>query len=500
MIGLTLAIALVGAVIAFISGPVGALLTYFAVLFYYPQAMAAPLTDEVALSTGRIVILGVLANALFRGGNLRRYRFDLLDLMVWVQVILQGVAFMTNVDTQKVIIGRGGVIFDLIMPYFAMRLLINDKQRAIKLFKWATIGLIPLALMGIIEARTGHNLYSPMAPYFGFGAAGPTLDPDYKRHGLFRASSSFGNYISFGMLFAVFVPLALALFQNRKVGKVLSLGVAGALMIGLISSMSSGPLFSIAVSLGMIALFKWRSRWPIFAVCVVAGLVFMEVFSNRHFYYVLTLFAFDPETAYYRIGLIEEAFGGGMTGHWLFGFGYVGLGPGTENLIYGFRWEHEDLTNIYIRFLAQAGLMALVPYLIINVLYYRRLYKASFHVSSKSDAWMLWCFAAALVGWNISMMTVSAMAQIETLLFMFIGLCANWPQFMRRDALARRAAMEAGLVDEEALAEAPAEGAQRALGAGGSRGRPQRLWQRRRMALMGRYAAWTKEMDVGGAS
>jgi O-antigen ligase len=124
-----------------------------------------------------------------------------------------------------------------------------------------------------------------------------------------------------------------------------------------------------------------------------------------------------------------------MTGHWLFGYGYVGVGPGNDNT--DFHWEHQDLTNIYIHILARAGLIALIPYLIVNFLYYRRLYQAARYATTQSDVWLIWCFAAALVGWNISMMTVSALAQIETLLFMFIALCANMPAIMKSGATER---------------------------------------------------------------
>lgn len=437
MEAVTIAIAAAGAVGAFLLKPVWAMITYLMVLFYYPQMLTLPL-GTVEFSAGRIVVLGLMANALLRG-NLRGFKFNIIDTWVLVQFIMMTIGFMMNVDAVEVLKGRGGQLFDTLMPYFAVRILISDRERLFSLIKWFTVGLVPLAILGIYEAKTGHNVYSPLAPYFSWGLAGPNADPTYMRHGLWRSSSVMGNYISFGMLFAGVAPLALGPMFEKNWGKGVSLVVLGGLLIGMISAMSSGPIFSIVVSFSMIALFRFRDKWPLFAMMVLAGLIFVEVFSNRHFYYVLTLFSFDPETAYYRIGLIEEAFGGGMSGHWFAGYGYVGVGPGNDNAAAGFNWEHQDLTNIYIHYMARAGLLALVPFLIVNYLYYRRLYEASKFAKTPSDAWMIWCLASMLVGWNISMQTVAALAQIETLLFMLIGLCANTPAIMRKTAEQREA-------------------------------------------------------------
>lgn len=429
MIGITAALSLAGALAAFLLSPVWSVFSYFLLIFYYPQALTLPM-GTIEFSSGRIMILGVVANALLRGGNLRRFRWNVIDLWLGIHFILMGIGFMVNVDPTRVLIGRGGAIFDTLLPYLAVRLLINDKQKLYSLLKLCTAGLVPLALAGIYEAKTGHNVYSPFAPYLSWGLGGPTMDPTYMRHGLFRASSSLGNYISFGMLFGLMAPLTLGLWMERNWSKAATLLVFGGLMIGAVSSMSSGPLSSLIVAIGMISMFKWRDKWPLFAMLFFAGLVFVEVFSNRHFYYVLTIFAFDQETAYYRIGLIEECFGGGMSGHWLFGYGYVGVGPGNDNA--NFNWEHQDLTNIYIHILARAGLIALIPFLVVNYFYYRRLFEASHIATELRDKWFIWCFAASLVGWNFAMQTVSALAQIETLLYMLIALCANMPAIMRQ--------------------------------------------------------------------
>ena len=51
-----------------------------------------------------------------------------------------------------------------------------------------------------------------------------------------------------------------------------------------------------------------------------------------------------------------------------------------------------------------------------------------------ADRWLIWCFAGGLIGWNMAMMTVSAMDQVEILLYMFIALTGNLPAVIGQGA------------------------------------------------------------------
>ena len=144
------------------------------------------------------------------------------------------------------------------------------------------------------------------------------------------------------------------------------------------------------------------------------------LFRSRHFYHVLTRLAFDSSTAFYRIGLVEEALGGGMDGHWLFGYGYVSFEPGAPNL--GFHWRHNDLANIYVGVLARSGLMGLLPLLMLNGFYYWSLYRAGRAARGLRDKWTVWCIASGLIGWNVAMMTIGALEQTNQIMYIVIAL------------------------------------------------------------------------------
>jgi hypothetical protein len=47
---------------------------------------------------------------------------------------------------------------------------------------------------------------------------------------------------------------------------------------------------------------------------------------------------------------------------------------------------------------------------------------------------MVWCLLAALIGWNVAMMTVGALDQILQLLYVLIAVASNMPSIVRLKA------------------------------------------------------------------
>jgi hypothetical protein len=148
------------------------------------------------------VILGVLAGACWHRRREVPFKLEVIDYWVLIQFLAMSLALLDNADFSEVLENRGGKFFDTMFPYIAMRLLIDDEKKMIRLIKYLTIGLVPLALTGFYESWTGHNPYNVFARYESWGLAMESGDPTFVRHGFYRASASFTNIISFGMLFA----------------------------------------------------------------------------------------------------------------------------------------------------------------------------------------------------------------------------------------------------------------------------------------------------------
>ena len=434
MVAVTFVLGLIASVLVLAVRPVYGFCIYLVALFGYSQSLTIPL-GTIDFTLGRIVILAVLAKAIFSPGLLRSFKWNWMDTGILVCFLGPVLALTQNAPARIFLEREAGTFFNTVMVYFAARLIIrtrNDWMTVIKGF--ACVG-IPVALMAMVQSKTGHNPVGFMQQHYAWGLApSPDARPEM-RMGFYRASVTLPGSIILGLFLAGIAPLALTLWPRSSWPRPAVLIVFGMLMLGACASMSSGPLFAIVVTLALLMAFPLRRFWPILLVALVANMLFVEVFSNRHFYHVLTGLALNPQTAYYRIGLVEEAFGGGMTGHWLAGYGYVGIGPGTDNT--NFHWMHKDFVNIYVGKLARYGLLGLVPYLFVNFLYYRRLLQAAKRTRAKADKWMIWCLMATLVGWNVAMMTVAALGQVSTLLYVFIAVANNMPGFVTRRVPAR---------------------------------------------------------------
>ena len=155
----------------------------------------------------------------------------------------------------------------------------------------------------------------------------------------------------------------------------------------------------------------------------------IEIISNRHFYDVLGRFTLDPSTAWYRSKLIDVAlFQGGMSGHWLTGYGEVD--PGWSAKIDSS--DQTDITNDYLLTLSRFGMVGLIPFIAVVVQAFNMIIK-SFQASMlDSDKWLIWCLAGALFGLLVSMFTVSLFGPPTTILYILLGICGTMPQIIRQ--------------------------------------------------------------------
>lgn len=424
---------------AFTMTPIRGLIVFCVALFMYPQRLVVEL-GPLNFTLGRIVILALLANAIFRAKLTRKLQLNALDfLFLLVFFCITGAAF-TTMPAGGVVVRQGGLFMDTMFPYFAVRMILKSKEDLIAFIKGVAIIGVPLSILGIYEAITGRNPVDALNPYYGMGFAADVESiadkmeggTNGKRFGLFRATGTFGIHICFGLFFAALAPMIAGLWKQPRANKVLIAAGVGFMLVGILSSASTAPLFSIVVSVAMIFCYPYRRFWPVLAISIFLSLLFVEVYSNRHFYHVITRLALNQETAYYRIGLFDQTFQGGMDGHWFTGYGYVGLGPGTDNS--NFPFFYKDLVNIYLYYLVRYGLMGVLPFIALNIVYYRKTYLGGVRASATGDKWLVWCFGAALVGWNVAMMTVGALSQNEILMAMMLGIASNLELIMAAES------------------------------------------------------------------
>lgn len=416
---ITLLIAGCGSLAVCLSKPIRGLIIYFAVLCLYPQYLTLKL-GELDFNTSRIVIIVLLARILLKTDLVRRFRWTWLDTFVVLTFVGQCLALSSTTAFITFAERQSGVLVNMVLPYFAVRLVVTSREELLTFVKGLVTLALPLVAVGTLQCVSGYNVYSFMRTYDAWESS---AQPFFMRRGFYRADGPFGNSIPFGLFFAGLVPICLISLSQRIWTPATTIGLCGLLMVGLLSSMSSGPVFSIAVSVAVLSFYPFRKFKPLLVGVLLATALFLELYSDRHFYEVPSRLTYSSANAYDRIRGYEEAFGGGMTGHWLTGYGYVGLGPRSDNT--DFHWESKALLSIYVSHLARFGLLGLVPFLIVNTLYYVRLYQAARAASTQAYLWVVWCFLATLAGWNVAMLAGPPLAQIIPLHFCFIAVACN---------------------------------------------------------------------------
>ena len=395
MQGVTLIVATITSFFVFLVPPVYTLIAYVAALAWYPQYLTVPV-GTVDFTVRRIVILAVFAKLFLQTDLPARFKFIWLDKLVIVYFAAQLLSGATTTTSLAVFLeNRAGAVFDMVLPYFAVRMILTTKEQYLTLLKGILCLAIPLACLGLYQSITGYNVLEPLQSYAAWGMETRVQNKEI-RYGFYRANVTFLSPIMFGLFFAMFGPVCASLLRGVKRHKVLSIAGLVFMAIGVFSSMSAGPWLSGFLTLLFIAFYRYRRHWKAAAVTIIILCSTVEIISNRHFYEVIDRFTFSASTAWYRSRLIQVAlFEGGMSGHWLFGYG-PGSDPGWGPSLIG--TDHTDMVNHYLRVLSSYGLVGLVPFLVVIIASIKRLIQAFRMSVSESDTWLAWCLFAALLG------------------------------------------------------------------------------------------------------
>lgn len=427
MQAVTLLFALIATVAIFCSKPIYSLIVYIAALAWYPSYLAVSL-GTIDFTLRRMVIIVILTHLFLRTSLLKHFKFVWLDKIVIIYFCCQVLAgAITTPSLMALLENRAGAVFDMVLPYFAVRIIIRNKQQFVTLLRGILMIAMPLAILGLYQSITGTN---PVGFLMKYHVWGTTEISKSIRFGFWRANATFPEEIMFGLFFAMLGPVCAGVIHNVKRHKILCWVGLGLMGVGVFSSMSSGPMLAALLSILFIGFFRWRKYWKPVTIIIIVLCGSVEIMSNRHFYDVLGAFTLSPATAWYRSRLIEVAlFEGGMSAHWLVGYGAFadpGWGPAIDGR------NHTDAVNHYILVLARYGLAGLVPFLAMCTIAIKKLVDAHRASVFDSDKWLIWCLSAALFGLGASFVSVSLFGSPTSLFYIMLGLCGAMPIIVSR--------------------------------------------------------------------
>ena len=423
MEGLTLTIAAAASTLLFFLSPIYALAVYVAVFSLYPRYLTVSV-GTIDLTASRMVIMALFAKLFLLTDLPRRFKFIWLDKLIIVYFAAQILAGATTTRSLTAFLeNRAGAVFDMVLPYFAVRMIVIDREKYLTLLKSILVCAAPLAIMGFYQCITGNNPVGFLMDYYAWES-----DRRYdamSRFGFVRANVIFTHPIMYGLFFAMFGPACAGILGHVKKYKMLCWIGIGLMCLGLFACVSSGPALAALMSIGFIAFYRFRRYWKAAAITITLMCGIIEITSNRHFYEVIDRFTLSSSTAYYRSRLIDIAlYEGGMSGHWITGYGHdvdPGWGPKID------RRGFTDMVNHYLLVLSRYGLVGLVPFFAVVIAAVRRLIDAFKMSILDADKWLIWCLAAVLLGLAGAFGTVSLHDKTGTIFYMILAFCGVMP-------------------------------------------------------------------------
>ncbi len=421
MQSITLIIGILGSILVLSLRPVYALTAYFSVLVWYPDFLRVSI-GTIDISVGRMLVTVLLLRCLFDDGIRKKFVWSRFDKLVGLSMVVYVGMYCATRPFLAAFENRGGFLTDTWFTYLSVRLILTDKQKLISFVKTIAVILAPLAILGVIEAVTGWQPYFPLRRFRPWNVPTGNITEMIRelRWGLFRAVGPFSHSIMFGGCFAMFLPLIWALRYQRDYWGKLVYPLCGILILGTLSSMSSGPWAMMIVVIFCLAMERYKRRtktvlvWFV-VLCILAGIV-----SNRPLYHVMYDYANVGGGDYWsRVRLIDAAMEN-VDQWWLAGYGGVDPGWGSREGGY-FYGEFTDVNNEFILAGIEYGILGIIALCAVLAMAFSGLIRANSQTQDTYLKSLYWSMGSALVGLVFMIQGVSLFGQNSALFYFLLG-------------------------------------------------------------------------------
>lgn len=398
-----------------------ALLAMMAGVFYLP-AVAGVAVMGVYFSPMRFLELAGFVRATLRKEFLPNGLNGIDKAFILAYVYTTAVFFLrsslgygTSAEVSQVgTMDRLGSMVDAGLCYVTFRALIGSMEDFVRFLKDFALILIPFVTLLFAERATGQN------PFAFVGGLPAFNDPERV-----RCVGSFSHPSLLGTLGASFLPLyiGLALTKQSRMLAFVGIGLCAAIVY---FSNSGGP-----VSFAMITLIAWLLwamrksmrfvRWAIVILLVLIGL-----FMKAPLWYLPAkmslVFGGD---GWHRSRLMEVAFED-IPNWWLSGMPLELTSHWFPHLI----GNAADITNIYLKFGLDAGVFAILLFILLLIRAFRLLGGALAVVRSTSggataEEFLLWGLGTMLVGHIVNWLAITYFDQTQVVWFMQIAAIAS---------------------------------------------------------------------------
>ncbi len=438
MQGVTLTFALVLSVLVLTLRPKYALVAYIIGLLWYPAYLAVSI-GTIDILVGRFVVAVLLMRCYFDDKIRCKFKWNRLDTLVTLSMVVYvGTYLITQVNPiAQTLEGRAGFVMDTWCAYLAARFIVTDRSKLISIVKCIAIAMVPLAILGVIEAFTGWQPFAPLWRFSPWFRGGRFVSEG--RWGLARAVGPFSHAILFGGVFAMFLPLIYYFRREKGNWGSLTYIISGIVMLGALSSMSSGPWVMVIVVIFCLVMEKHKQLIKPMFIFLVFSCISIGIASNRPFYHVIASWA-NPlgGASWHRARLIDLAIEN-FDEWWMVGYGdkdpgwgqYLGMG-------------RTDVTNEYILNGVRYGILGIIALCAVLAKAFRDLISTYRRMRDPALKSLCWAFGSLLFSVAVAWMSVSFFGQLSTLVYCSFGmigsLCSpgfNW-QIPNRISIVQR--------------------------------------------------------------
>lgn len=288
-----------------------------------------------------------------------------------------------------------GVVFNVSLVYYLIRVWCTDLEEIQDVIRIIALLLVPIGLVMLTEKATGKNMLSV------FGGVPMNV---LVREGKLRAQGPFGHPILAGTVGATCIPLFIGILKRHR--REALIGIAAGLLITFASA-SSGPVMSLLFAIFALCVWRIKSFTRAMRIgAVVLYFVLMLVMKKPPYYLISRIDISGGSTGWHRSFLIEQTFKH-LSEWWLFGTDFTRHWMPMQ----GFAKDpyHTDITNYYIGFGVDGGLLAIILVILMLLAAFR--FVGQIHderIESRPDhAFMIWCFGACLFSHALTSISVA---------------------------------------------------------------------------------------------
>lgn len=415
MIGPTIALAAIFALICVMLRPGAALGVIIASMLLWPEYLRFHVGIS-QMSVPRIAALVLLVRLLSLGrwNRIRPGPADALVVVGWLWLI---VAALANDSEEAHVTMIGGRVFDTVVMYFCARLAVLSRAEAAQMLPPLAITSVVMAAAGVLESVTSRSPYLDLYAYHQW--IWFLKDNDY-RLGFKRSQGSAAHPIMFGMSMLLVVGIAYSLRSVARHRYIAQLAAAAALLATL-TSLSSGPMLGVALLIIFSAYYNVPTLIrPSVYLAALAALL-LELLSNRHFFELIDYLALSSTTSWYRTRLLQVAFAN-LPEYWISGVG--SNWPHHWGMQVDGR-RHVDIVNNYVLVALYGGLPGLAIFLAPIVIGMKHVARAWRSTRARTTRSLVYGLGACLLALHVSAMSVSLFGPPLLCSFLLLGLCVD---------------------------------------------------------------------------